>query len=88
MSLTLCLKMLLQCEGGERGSIEPHGLHTIVNRVVPDGWHTTVAALIEFTGMSPLSVTRTFNKTTGCLFLCLQGAAAALPCMAIPMFIK
>jgi hypothetical protein len=38
-------------KGGERATIAPHGLHIIVEAIVPDGWHTTVAALVEFSGI-------------------------------------
>jgi hypothetical protein len=43
--------MLLLYEGGERGTIVPHGLHTIAEAIVPDDWHTTVAAWVEFIGI-------------------------------------
>jgi hypothetical protein len=36
---------------GEKCTIVPHGLHTIVNAFVPDGWHAIVAASIKFTGI-------------------------------------
>jgi hypothetical protein len=51
--LTCGLKRLLLYEGGERGTIVPHGLHTIADAMVPDGWDTTVAALVEFTCILP-----------------------------------
>jgi hypothetical protein len=41
----------LRYEGGERGTNVPHGLHTIADAIVADGWHTTVAALVESTGI-------------------------------------
>jgi hypothetical protein len=34
-----------------RGHNAPHGLLTIADAIVPDGWHTTGAALVEFTGI-------------------------------------
>jgi hypothetical protein len=50
-SLTHGLERLLLCEGGEWGTIVPHGLLTIVDAIVPDGWHTTAAALVERTNI-------------------------------------
>jgi hypothetical protein len=51
---------------------------------VPNGWHTIVAALVEFTSILPLpSLQRKVNETPSCLFPCLQGVADALPGMAI-----
>jgi hypothetical protein len=44
------LKGLLLYEGGERGTIVPRGLQIIVDTIVPDGWQTIVAALVELTG--------------------------------------
>jgi hypothetical protein len=65
---------ILLYEGGERGTIVPHGLHT------------TGAALVEFTSIFlPLSFYWALNKTISCLFPCLQGMADALPGMAITM---
>jgi hypothetical protein len=79
------LKRLLRYEGGERGTIVPHGLHTLADAIVRDGWHTTFAALVEFTGVFlPPSFYRDV-KDTGCLFHCLQGVADAFPGMAITM---
>jgi hypothetical protein len=49
--LTCGLRRLLLYEGGERGTIASHGLHTLAAAIVPDGWQTTGAALIEFTGI-------------------------------------
>jgi hypothetical protein len=49
--LTCGLKRLFLYEGGERGTNVPHGLHTLTDTIVPDGWRTTVAALVEFTGI-------------------------------------
>jgi hypothetical protein len=43
--------MLLLYEGGERGTIVPHGLHTIAEAIVPDGSHTMVAAWVEIIGI-------------------------------------
>jgi hypothetical protein len=37
---------LFLSEGGERGTTVPPDLHTIVNAIVHDGWHTIVAALV------------------------------------------
>jgi hypothetical protein len=45
-----CGKRLLLYKGGEKGTSVPHGLHTIEDAIVPDGWHRIVAALVEFTG--------------------------------------
>jgi hypothetical protein len=45
------LKKLLLYEGEESSTTVPHGLHTIADAIVPDGWHTTVAALVEFTAI-------------------------------------
>jgi hypothetical protein len=44
-------KELLLYEGGERVTIAPYGLHAIADAIVPDCWHTTVAALVEITGI-------------------------------------
>jgi hypothetical protein len=49
--LTYGLKRSLLCEGGDRGTILPHGLHTTSDAMAPDGWHTTVAALVDLTGI-------------------------------------
>jgi hypothetical protein len=49
--LTCTFKRLLLNEGGERGTILSHGLHKIADAIVPDGWHKTIAALGEFTGI-------------------------------------
>jgi hypothetical protein len=38
-------------EGGERGTNVPCGVHMIVDALVPNGWYTTVAAMVEFTGI-------------------------------------
>jgi hypothetical protein len=46
-----CSYRLLLYEGGERGTVVPHGLQTIADAIVPDGWYTTIAALVEFTGI-------------------------------------
>jgi hypothetical protein len=71
--LTCGLKRLLLHEG-ERGAI------------VPDGMHTPVAALVEFTGIFlPLSFPGWVNETTHYLFPFLQGGADALQGMAIVM---
>jgi hypothetical protein len=57
------LERFLLYEGGERGTIVPHGLHTLAVATVPDGWHTTVAALVEFTGIFlPTSFYRDLKK--------------------------
>jgi hypothetical protein len=59
----------------EKKGVVPHVLHTIADAVVPDGWHTAVAALVEFTeGHFPAAVllpplNLPVNKTTGCLFI-------------------
>jgi hypothetical protein len=52
--LTFGLQRLLMDERGERGTLVSHGLHTVVDAVVPDGWHTTVSTLLEFTSTLPL----------------------------------
>jgi hypothetical protein len=74
------LKRLLPYEGGEGGTRVPHGLNTIADAIVPNGGLTTVAALVEFTGifLLPSLLPGPSIKTTGYLFLCLQGMADAL----------
>jgi hypothetical protein len=47
--LTCGLKRSLLHEGGERGTIVSHGLHTM-QTIVPEGWHAAVTALVEFVG--------------------------------------
>jgi hypothetical protein len=77
---------MLLYEGGEGGTIAPHGLYRVADATVPDGWLTTVAAMVAFAGIfMPPSFYRdgTGNKSAGCLFPCLQGKADALPSMAI-----
>jgi hypothetical protein len=54
--------------------------------IVPDGWHTIVAALIvQASSCCPAGVCTT-NLIAGCLLFCLQGVADdPLPAMAIAM---
>jgi hypothetical protein len=80
------LKRLLLYEGEEGGTRVPHGLNTIADSIVPIGWRTTVAALVEFTGiflLPSLLPGPSIKKSTGYLFPCLQGMADALLGMAM-----
>jgi hypothetical protein len=49
--LTCGFKNLLLYEGGGRGTVVLHGFHKIADAIVPDGCHTTIAALVELTGI-------------------------------------
>jgi hypothetical protein len=42
---------MLLYEGGEGGTIAPHGLHRVADAIVLDGWLTTVAAMVAFAGI-------------------------------------
>jgi hypothetical protein len=80
------LEMLLLCEGGEGGAIVPQDLPTNANAIVPDGWHSTAAALAEFTSIFlPRSNYQDIKQTTDSLFPWLQGKADALQGIAIMM---
>jgi hypothetical protein len=72
----------------EWGTTISHGLHTIPDAMVPDGWHKTVAA---WSNSQPSScrrpLTAKLNQTTECLFPCLQSEADALPGMAHKLYI-
>jgi hypothetical protein len=92
---------LLPYDKGERGTINgknivPHGLHITADATVPDSWHTTVAAFVEFTGIfedagvcaAILLLGRSINNAISCFFPCLQGVADALSDMTITIKIK
>jgi hypothetical protein len=70
--------LLLMYEGGERGTIVPHGLHTIADAIVPDGWHTQLLLLwldLQLQASScPRPLSGTINNTS-CSFSCLQSVA-------------
>jgi hypothetical protein len=54
--------------------------------IVPDGWHTTVAALIVQASSCCPPCVGTATLIAGCLLFCLQGVADdPLPTMAIAM---
>jgi hypothetical protein len=62
-----------------------HGVHTISNAIVPDGRHTTVAALVEFIGIFLPPSFYQDTKANDRFLPCLQDAANALPSMALMM---
>jgi hypothetical protein len=81
--LTCGLKrlLLLMYEGWERGTIVPHGLHTIADAIVPDGWHTQLLLLwldLQLQASScPRPLSGTINNTS-CSFSCLQSVAVTM----------
>jgi hypothetical protein len=68
------------------GTILPHSMHLTANEIVSDGRHTIVAALVELHASScPHSLPTPCCVILQLFFPCLQGAADALPGMAVSM---
>jgi hypothetical protein len=66
--------------GGEKGTIVPYGLCTIADTAVPDGWHTTLAALVELTDtFLLLSLNQAAKQNYQLLVPMLAGLARASP---------
>jgi hypothetical protein len=65
------LKRLLLYEGGKGGTISPNGLHTMADAIVPDGWHTPAAVLVEFSGIFLSADYRDLNENHWSLVLLL-----------------
>lgn len=75
------------CEAGGRGTVALGCLHTVASASVPDCWHESISALVEFTGtFLPPSFQPNIESEHRFLVPLLASVVAdALPSMAITM---